>query len=210
MILPAEDRARLTEAEDKVLTTWLETRNRPPLSAVTAAKFFELFLHGTGDCAEICRLNESLYPLGMILEARVGFGWDRRRDEYLSSLYSGIADRARQAQLESVGLVSDMMAATAKLHGDKVKKYLQTGDEELIKDLPIKSMSGYKTLIELLLKLTGQDKGPAGTKVNVMSSGPAVVGVVEAAEAKTINLDSGMANKFLALLEEAKSGPADD
>lgn len=201
MILPVEDRARLTESEEKVLAAWLETRNRPPLSAVTAAKFFEVFLHGS-DCQEICRLNDNLYSLGMILEARVGFGWDRRRDDYLASLYSGIADRARQAQLESVGFVSDMMSATAKLYGDKVKKYLQTGDEDLVKDLPVKSMSGYKQMIELLLKMTGQDKaGGAGTKVNVMSTGPAVVGVVEGVHKTLGGMTSDTAEKILELLE---------
>lgn len=201
MILPDEDLSRLTDVEKNILTTWVEERNRPPLSPVTAAKFYALFLNGS-DCQEICRLNDGLYSVGMILEARVGYGWDRKRDQYLESLYSSISDRARQAQLESVAFVSDMLTATARLHGDKVKRFLQTGDENEIKDLPIKSMSGYKQLIEMLLKLTGQDKSPLGTKVNVVSTGPAVVGV-EGEKSKNLGgMTSDTAEKILALLEQ--------
>ena len=40
----------------------------------------------------------------------------------------------------------------------KIAKFLQTGNEKDLGDLQITSLTGYKTAVELLQKLTGQDK----------------------------------------------------
>ncbi|SRR6266404_2804109 len=202
MILAAEDLEYLSDDERNALTKWQENRNRPPLSTFTSGQFYQLFLNGN-DCQEICRLNENLYPLGIIIEARVAHAWDRRKAEHLSNLYDGISERAKQTQLQSVAFVSDMLAATAKLHGDKVKRFLQTGDENEIKDLPIKSLDSYRKLIEMLLKLTGADsksKPESKTNINIMAPMSSIK-----VDPKDENMTSEVAGKILALLE-AKDG----
>jgi len=54
---------------------------------------------------------------------------------------------------------ADLLAAANKQFGDKLKRFIQTGDEsELGKDLSVNSLKQYKDAVDLMMKLTGQDK----------------------------------------------------
>lgn len=147
--------SKLSERELAAYRNW-QIGKYPALAPDTQVKLFQLFLNGKG-CEEIRRLNQQ-YTLGQIVQARIFGEWDRRYQDHVNDLLDNTKNRAMQTTLESINFVSDLLAATNKLHGDKISKFLQSGNEKDLGDLQITSLTGYKTAVELLQKLTGQDK----------------------------------------------------
>jgi hypothetical protein len=126
-------------------------RKDPELSPETSARMFALFLRGT-DCAEIARLNRGI-ALGIILRARLADDWDGRRREYRHSLLDATRERVQQITLESVEFVSNTLAAAHKQHGDKAKRYLQSGDESELGSFAITSIKAYRDTLDVLREL---------------------------------------------------------
>lgn len=147
----------LTAREKALLEEWQKDRKKPSLATSLSVKLFELFLHGV-DCNEISRINNGNYLVEQILEARVRDQWDERRNEYLDSLFGGIVQKVSQAQAEAVEFLADMLAVAHKMHGHKLKEYLQTGDEKKLGDFKINGWQNYKGVVDSLLKITGQDR----------------------------------------------------
>lgn len=127
-----------------------------PLAPDTQAKLFKLFLNGK-TTSEIQRLNPQ-FTFGQIVNARVMGEWDRRFNEHLDELLNNTASRVRQVTMESINFVCDLLSVTHQMHSDRIKKFLQTGDPSELGTLQINSLQGYKQGVELLQKLTGQDK----------------------------------------------------
>lgn len=128
----------------------------PSIAPATQAQFLALFLRGKG-CEEIHSLNSS-FPLGAIVKARVDGDWDRRLEDYRETLLTGVQEKITQIEFESIGFLTDLLAAAHKQQGDKLKKYLQSGDPSQLGDLQITSIKNYKEVLELLMKATGQEK----------------------------------------------------
>jgi hypothetical protein len=120
------------------------------------AGLFALFLAGK-DTGEIHRLNPAL-SLGQIVEARISGNWDARRDEYLDKLLTETATNVQRASLEAATFISDLLTVANKEHGDKLKRYLQTGNPKELGDFKIDNLTQLKVAIETLQKLTGADK----------------------------------------------------
>lgn len=146
---------KLDEREEAALKYFQRSRQQA-LSADTSAKLFRLFLSGK-TTHEIHRLNQS-FSLGQIVHARIKGEWDRRYREHMDELLDNTQKRVMQVTLESINFVSDLITAANAMHGDAVKKYLQTRNPADLGELQIKTLAGYKLAIELLQKLTGQDK----------------------------------------------------
>jgi hypothetical protein len=147
----------LNPYEKKIYEDWLENKNKPSISPATAAKLFGLFVHGVS-CQEICNLNAPAFCIEQVIEARVRDQWDEKRRAYTDDLYSGVVNNVRQTQVESIEFVSDLLAASHKLHGQKLKRFIQTGDETQLTGMTVDSFRTYKAVCETLLKLTGQDR----------------------------------------------------
>lgn len=130
--------------------------NQPSLAASLNAQLFTLFLNGK-TCEEIRRLNMAL-TLGQIVAARVEGDWDARRDEHLDRLLTETSKRAEQATLETVEFVCDMLAVASREHGEKFRRYLQTGSQADLGEFKIDSIFNLKQTIEILQKLTGADR----------------------------------------------------
>jgi len=130
--------------------------NQAPLSPSLSAQLFELFLTGKS-CEEIRRLNPAI-GLGQIVAARLKGEWDLRRDEYANSLLDKTMDRVKQSTLESALLVCDMLSVANKEHGEALRKYLQSGDVKELPPFRINSMQSFKYAVEVLQKLSGQDR----------------------------------------------------
>jgi hypothetical protein len=162
-LLPPEERKALQEYEVKVLAD----DPRRILAPSTAGKFFSLFLQGYGS-KEIHDLNPS-FPLGMIVHARVKYGWDLERENHLKELMGRVKEKVLLTQLESAHYLTDVLAAIHKLNGDKIKKFLQTGDPAELKDLSIGTLQNYAKTFELISKLTGQnrEKVPAPISITI-------------------------------------------
>lgn len=125
-----------------------------PLAPVTQAKLFELYLNGSC-CEDIQKLNPT-FTLGQVVDACVDGKWEQRRRNHINRLLSRVRDRVVQVQSESVEFMSNMLAAAHKLHGDKLKKFLQTGNEKDLGDVKIENLEQYRKAADVLLKLTGQ------------------------------------------------------
>lgn len=145
----------LSPEEAKAYRLYMK-KNDPPLAPKIQAELFSLYLNGSS-CEEIAQLNPH-FNLGMIVRARVEGLWDKRRNEHLANLFSGVRERVQQVQMESIMLTSDLLAAANKRFGEKLKRYIQTGDERELGALQVDSLKQYRDAVDLLLKLTGQDK----------------------------------------------------
>lgn len=145
----------LTPTERAAYEQYLE-KGAPPLSPAAMANLFELYLNGNS-CEDIAKLNKN-FTLGMIARAKVDGLWEERRQAHVRSLLEGVRERVQQVQLESVMFSADLLAAANKLYGDRLKRFLQTGDERELGDLSITSLKQYREAVELLMKLTGQER----------------------------------------------------
>lgn len=154
IVLPEKLTQVLSADEQKAYAKYLQEK-RPPLSPKTASELFELFLNGS-TCQEIAALNPG-FGLGIIVRARVDFGWDEKREEYLTNLYQKAREKVQKNQLEAVDFVGNAMAVYHKLWNTKFKKFLQTGNESELGDFKSMTPAQYKSICELLLKLTGQE-----------------------------------------------------
>lgn len=142
--------------EINVLKSYID-KGGHELSAETATRFYELFLNGS-DCKDIFRLN-SAFPYEAILWARIKYRWDITKDEYVYNLQETVREKVMKAQLETTSLMADMLTAANKKNSDRIKKYLQTGDEETLKGaLSIESLQSLLRITEGLIKVTGQDR----------------------------------------------------
>lgn len=131
----------------------------PPLSPVTAAKFFGLFLQGYG-CMDIARTNPEFgaLALGLIVRARIDYDWDTERDLYIRTMMELIRVKTEKATLEGIQFASDGMAVFHKLVGDRFRKFIQTGNEEELGEFKHMSFKMYKEFVQIFTKLTGKDQ----------------------------------------------------
>ena len=138
---------------------------QPPMSPSLQAELYNLFVQGYS-CESIAQLNHQFgsASLGMIVRARVENDWDRKRAEYLEDLMGGVHLRLRQITSESFNFVSDLLAAAHKYHGEKIRRFIQKGDlSETENAIFTENISSYTKLIELILKLSGQDNNKRQT-----------------------------------------------
>lgn len=156
----------LSEEEYTLVKKYLETGGKK-LSTETAASFFSMYLNGY-DTKEIYRLNKA-FPYESILIARVTGDWDKEKEDYLNKLQENIKEKLLKAQLESINFLSDLLSATHKKHGDKIKKFLTSGNEkDLEGTMSVDSVSQLLKVVEGLNKVTGQDRPKANdTTINV-------------------------------------------
>lgn len=133
------------------------------LSPAAAAKFFGLFLQGYTP-KQIAEQNPNFgsLALGLIVRARIEFDWDGERDKHAQTLMLGARTALEKATLESIQFTADGMAVYHKLVGDRFRKYLQTGDPEVLgsefKDMSFKN---YKDMVATLKSVTGRGEEPA-------------------------------------------------
>ena len=170
---------------------------QPPLAPDTQAKLFKLFLNGK-TTSEIQRLNPQ-FSFGQVVNARIQGEWDRRYEDHVNELLDNTASRVRQVTLESINFVCDLLSVTHQMHGDCIKKFLQTGNPDDLGGLQINSLQGYKQVVELLQKLTGQDK-----QQNVNVSGT-VMHKADASDGKNTQPTSEEAADILKLLASAST-----
>lgn len=165
------------------------------LAVSTSAAFFQLYLNGC-DAHEIHALNKG-FPLEAILYEIVYHDWEKQKAEYLVELQKGVREQLIKANLETVSLLSNMLAVANKQHGDKLKKYLQTGDPaDLQGTIVVDSIHQLIKAIEGLQKITGQDdKKNEGGAVTIQGN----VGTIN-----QLQVSPEVAAKELAALAKAK------
>lgn len=140
---------RAYEAHKKGLAAGKEAA----LSPTIAAQMFELFVNGMTP-TQISREWRG-YQLGAIVRAAVENSWFDRRREYLDHLHSTTMDRAKQIAAESVEFTGALLAVAHKKWGEKLRRYLATGDASELDGFEIRSIDQYRKVIQTFLELTG-------------------------------------------------------
>lgn len=182
------------------------SHEKQPLGLDVALGMYELYLNGHS-FEEIQKVNKrkgSTFELGQIVDAGIRYEWAARRRDHQQDLFDSIALKVRQTQVESVSFTADLISAAHKQYGERLKSYLQSGDENDLGDLKIQSMKMYREAVDMLMKLTGQEaeKSKAGgTQVNVITSGgTAKVEAVQSVVAPK-KLTAGDFHRLLELVE---------
>jgi len=164
-LITTEESALLGPEEQRALQKF-RAEGGHSLSPTASAGFLALFIQGKS-LREIHDLNRAI-PFGSIVEARLRYGWDSTKEQYIQDLQSGVVKRMIQAQMESVNFLADVMAATHKKYGGAIKKYLQSGNKDDLEGFDIESISSYQKVIDSVLKITGKDKE---SKIRIDGSG---------------------------------------
>jgi hypothetical protein len=120
------------------------------------AQLLQLYLAGL-TLPEIRERNPQL-GLGQIVASAVDGRWVERRRKHLEDLFGRIQSEAQEAAASGVEFVALAMRATHKRIGDKLLRYLQTGDETDLDGTGVGGLAAYKALVDLLAKMTGQDQ----------------------------------------------------
>ncbi len=142
------------------------------LSPAVQVQLFRLYLAGL-TLPEIRERNSAL-GLGQIVSAAVEGKWIEQRIRHLEDLFGRVQSDAQEAVASGVEFVALAMRATHKHIGDKLLRYIQTGDEKDLDGTGVGGLGAYKALVDLLAKMTGQDqvKKVSGS-VTVHHEGPA-------------------------------------
>lgn len=145
---------------------------RAPLAPTFNQKLYELYLQGF-PCAEIVTSNPGL-DLGAVIRARVDGDWDARRDRYTAGLLNESANTLKQTAAESLKFLSLVLTVAHKEHGEKLRRYLVSGDPKDLGDFKIESFKGYKIIIDTIAQLIGANQ--KSTVTHKMVPGQPAVG----------------------------------
>jgi len=133
-------------------------RREPFLSATLAEQLYRLYESGK-TCEEIFVLNPAL-SLGIVVRARMDFGWDDKRQAYLEGMLLKARVQAQQLSLESLGFLGDLLTAFHHHDREKLQRFIQTKNPEDLAGAMMVSgpnLKVYRDILEMLMKLTGQD-----------------------------------------------------
>ncbi len=122
-----------------------------------ADRLYQLYLQGQS-CEDIRRVAVG-FSLGQVVAARIVGEWDSKVAGYRENLVANVPIQAEQTHLEAVDFLGNLLKATYMKYGDKIRKYLATGDEAHLIDVPLpKSVREFGAVMDLFMKSTGQDK----------------------------------------------------
>lgn len=134
-------------------------QKQPELSIELSEKMYNLFAQGR-TCDEIRKMDANkAIGLGSIVHARIRDDWDGQLLTRQQHLVTNTPTVVQQTQLESADFLASLLAASHKLLKEKVDLYLQTGDVAHLKGTLLENLSlkGYQSILDTLMKVTGQD-----------------------------------------------------
>ena len=181
--MPPEALASLLNERESAALARLGDAAERRLSPASAAQFFSLFLQGYS-CEEIAKQNQNLgsMGLGLIVRARMEYGWDAERDKHARDLMSAAKLGLQKATMEAIQFASDGMSVFHKLVGDRFRKYLQTGDATHLGDLKDMSFRTYQGFVEMLRELSRPPETKKGAVI--------AAAVVQQSPSKTVTVTS--------------------
>ena len=127
-----------------------------PISASLSKEMLNLFVAGS-TCLEIQNLNQGITEKDVVY-CRVRNRWDEQREEYVQSWTQKIKLKLLNQKLESLDHVTNIIQAYHKSENEQLLRYIQTGKEEDKPKTWIHGSKSYKETIEILQKLTGEDR----------------------------------------------------
>jgi len=127
-----------------------------PIAPTLAADMLNLFMENYS-CSEIAKINKGLSEID-VLYCRYKYNWDEQRDKYAKELQEQVVQKLMKMKLESMEFLTNMLSVLHKDERQKMMTYLQTGKEEDKPKSWVNGIGAYKSIIETLQKLTGEDK----------------------------------------------------
>jgi hypothetical protein len=190
--------------EEDAYREWTKLKE-PPIPLALAMDFYTLYLNSYS-AEEIWRVNGKRFPLGQIVDAKIRYDWEKRKEKQLSALYHDIENKVLRVKNEAICHLSDMLAASHKLWGDKIKLFLQDGDESVLGTLDLSNMKTYRAILGMLDELT--KVSPKANKEGVKVDGTVnhIHTVVDPVVKSKVTGDA--ASDLLKMIEE--SGVVDD
>jgi hypothetical protein len=186
------DKKNLAIIEDDEVTMWRD-RGEPPLELQRAMELYELFLNGM-NCEQIYKAYSGVIPYGQILDARDRYNWDKKRRDQIAEAFKSVEERVVKSKMDAIQHLTLLLASAHKMLGDRVQKYLATGDESYLGTLDPSNLKNYTTILQTLNALTDSQKSK---DVNVG-------GVVEHKHSIALKPDAKSAAKLLEMLEKGE------
>jgi hypothetical protein len=170
---PSELAKRVELLTDDEREAYEKALKLPPLSVSTSMQLCRLFLQGYST-SEIAKQNPSMgsVGLGLIVRARVEYGWDKQREEYINNLMGSARKSVEKTTLEAIQMAADGMAVYHRVVGDRFKKFIQTGDTEDLGEWKDFSFQKYRQIIELMTTLVAQVQGANHKPLSDVGSSP--------------------------------------
>ncbi len=128
--------------------------------------FFELFHNGCFP-EEIHALNPS-YHTQAIQWMRIAYKWDETLQQTVMRNNALLVGKINKAQVDAAMLMSDMIAVATKKNQERLRKYLQTGDEtNLVGIMTLDSPERLGKMVESLIKLVYREEQTMSIKIPV-------------------------------------------
>lgn len=138
----------LSPLEQRAYEKWLKKID-DPIPIELAIDMYALYVNGHS-CEKIFEANDRVYPLGQIVDAKIRYNWDERKDEHLNALHEAVTTAVIKAKSDVVTHLADMLAVAHKKIGTKLQKYLQTGDESLLGGFDPSNLTEYSKIVAML------------------------------------------------------------
>lgn len=163
-----------------------------PVPASLNQSLFELFFNGCS-AEDIHELNPS-FPVCAIQWMRVAYKWDDTVMTNVIRNNSLLIGKINKAQVDAAMLMSDMIAVASKKHQNKLRKYLQTGDERCLEGImTLDNPERFSKMVESLIKLVYREEQVMQIKIPIKSMPQAIKDKVQTITTTATNLISEVA-----------------
>lgn len=194
----------LQKEEEQAYKQWQAEEDAYPIPAQLAAGMYELYLNSYS-CTDIWKVNAQRYPLGQIVDAKIRYEWDKRRDMQLASLFNNIEKKVLVTKNEALSHLSDMLAAAHKVWRERLMKFIQEGDPNALQGLDFYSIKNYKEILQLFNAMTGNSTPANQEKPKVQVDGVVKhVHSVQEKDSKKKVKNSADASEILKIIENAE------
>lgn len=143
--------------------------NKPGLTSLKQSDIFSwvrLYMAGK-TYSEIAKITKSRKDLILFVSKKQD--WFGQKMEHYKDMSNSALSKYRQARMNSITKMTDMVIALNEFFGDKFDKYLSTKDEDIIKNIDSKMLAQYHKITESLDKMVEQELDPERARGN---SGP--------------------------------------
>jgi len=151
----------LTDAESRALRVWQLDPKAPTIAEETGLKMMSLFLRGYG-CEAIAKEFPG-FPLGAIVAIRLRQNWDEGRVTYLEKLRASVIDQTALVGAETTRTAIDLLHCANIDIGFRARAHLAGKGPAPLK---VESVSQYKSLIELVLRVLEPAAGQRSSGVS--------------------------------------------
>lgn len=161
-----KEESAIVIAEKEALEQW-ERRQEEPLGLDKSLELYGHYLNGR-DVEDIFHYYNGKIPFGQIVDSKIRYEWDKRKKTQLSSLFKKVEEKIIKTKADTVFYLSDILEASHKFNGKKIKLYLETGDEAVLGSLDLSNVKTYKTILELFDMISQKSEAQVDSKeVNV-------------------------------------------